>query len=592
MIRLIAQGPLTAQSWNEPLRSGETYVLGRGAEADLTADWDSRISRRHAELRVLDGAVEIRRLATAANPLCFEGREVDACRLEKGGVFVIGQTAFHVIVAAEDSPSPARDPVEEITFEKQELRKVRFRDADQRIEVLWHLPEVIWAASGQAERDVRLVNLILAGVAHADAAAIVTLGPGDGARLDHWERRRETAGAFRPSGRLVGEALRKRKRTVLHVWEGFDRTPTDYTASAEFDWAFCTPVGDTDAGPCGLYVAGRMERPFLPGSVDPANRLRLEADVKFTELVAEIIRSVERLKKLERRQSSLRQFFAPQILAALGDDFDTDLLEPRECDVTVLFCDLRGFSQRAEESGGDLLGLLDRVSRALGVMTDEIRRYRGVTGDFLGDAALGFWGWPFASDEAPLDACRAALAIRRAFAEAGRQAGHPLADFEIGIGVARGRAVAGKIGTRDQVKVTVFGPVVNLASRLEGMTRQLHVSILLDEATAAAVRSRLDPAEGRVRALARVLPYGMETPVVVTELLPPESEVPALTDAHLRSYEQAVEHFIAGRWEDAHRALYGLPEEDRAQDFLRQWITRHHRVAPPDWDGTVALPSK
>jgi adenylate cyclase len=591
-MRLIAQGPLAGQTWNEPLRAGATYVLGRGREADLTADWDSRISRRHAELRVGDGRVVIRRLAAATNPLCCDGREVESCQLGDGGVFVIGQTVFHVLAADAQSPSPGRDPVEEITFDLHELRRVRFRDADQRIEVLWHLPEVIWAATGEAERDVRLVNLILAGVAHADAAAIVMLDEDGTVRQTHWERRRETAGEFRPSGRLVSEALRKRRRTVLHMWEGFDRAAADYTASSEFDWAFCTPVGETDGAACGLYVAGRIERPFLPGSADPASRPRLEADVKFTELVAEIIRSVERLKKLERRQSSLRQFFAPQVLSALGDDFNTDRLEPRECDATVLFCDLRGFSQRAEEAGGDLLGLLDRVSRALSVMTDEIRRNRGVTGDFLGDAALGFWGWPFASDEAPLDACRAAQAIRRAFAEAGRQPGHPLADFEIGIGIAQGRAVAGKIGARDQVKITVFGPVVNLASRLESMTRQLHVPILLDEPTAAAARARLDDEEGRVRTLGRVLPYGLEKPVLVSELLPPESEWPALTAAHLRSYEQAVEHFVAGRWEEAHRSLYGLPDEDRAQDFLRQWITRHHRIAPPDWDGTVVLPSK
>ena len=591
MIRLIAQGPLAGQSWNEPLEAGGTYVLGRGAAADLAVDWDARISRRHVELEVLPGAVKVRRLSSAANPLCHDGREVESCRVSAGGMFVIGQTAFHLLANGEPSPSPVPAPLEEITFEKQELRKVRFRDADQRIEVLWRLPELIWAANGEAERDVRLVNLILAGVAHADVAALVTLGTGDSVRLGHWERRRETAGAFRPSSRLVSEALHRRQRTVLHVWEGLERA-ADYTATAEFDWAFCTPVAEGDAGPLGLYVAGRMERPFLPGGVDTASHVRLEADVKFTELVAEIMRSVERLKTLERRQSSLRQFFAPQVLSALGDEFDTELLEPRECDVTVLFCDLRGFSQRAEEARGDLLGLLDRVSLALGIMTEEIRRYRGVTGDFLGDAALGFWGWPFASEDAPLDACRAALAIRRTFAASSRDPRRALADFEIGIGIARGRAVAGKIGTPDQVKITVFGPVVNLASRLESMTRQLHVSILVDEATAAIARDRLDPAEGRLRRLARVLPYGLETPLVATELVPPAAEFPELTDSHIRSYEEAVEHFVAGRWEDAHKALHGLPDEDRAQDFLRQWITKHRRVAPPDWDGTVVLPSK
>ena len=129
-----------------------------------------------------------------------------------------------------------------------------------------------------------------------------------------------------------------------------------------------------------------------------------------------------------------------------------------------MFCDLRGFSQRLENEAGDLIGLLERVSRALGVMTHHILENSGVTGDFQGDATLGFWGWPFPSPDAAVNACRAALGIRAAFAKAAATKNHPLADFEMGIGIAHGRAVAGKIGTAEQVKVTVFGPEHRSAS--------------------------------------------------------------------------------------------------------------------------------
>jgi adenylate cyclase len=280
--------------------------------------------------------------------------------------------------------------------------------------------------------------------------------------------------------------------------------------------------------------------------------------------------------------------------ASQGGDggLDADLLMPRECDVTVLFCDLRGFSRKAEELSGDLAGLLDRVSAALEIMTREILARGGVTGDFLGDASLGFWGWPFGSEEAPLNACRAALAIRRAFAETTQLPGHPLQNFTVGIGVAHGCAMAGKIGTRDRVTVTVFGPVVNLASRLEGMTKQLNVPILLDEATAAIVRAKLGDHEGRTRRLGRILPYGMEKPLMVSELLPPVSEFAELTDEHLRTYETGVEHFVAGRWEEAYRCLHAMPPTDRAQDFLTLRIAQNNRAAPRDWDGVIRLPSK
>ena len=162
-----------------------------------------------------------------------------------------------------------------------------------------------------------------------------------------------------------------------------------------------------------------------------------------------------------------------------------------------------------------------------------------------------------------------------------------LANFQVGIGIAHGRAVAGKIGTVDQVKVTVFGPVVNLASRLESMTKQLRVPIVIDAGHRGDRGLPVDCREGRVRTLGKILPYGTDTPVVVNELLPP-ADASELTDEHLKLYNEAVEHFIAGRWEDAYRRLHMIPAGDRAQDFLSMVIAHHNRVAPPEWDGRAA----
>ena len=98
---------------------------------------------------------------------------------------------------------------------------------------------------------------------------------------------------------------------------------------------------------------------------------------------------------------------------------------------------------------------------------------------------MAFWGWPLAGDDQVVSAARAALAIRRRFAKAARTPGHRLAGFACGLGLAHGPAIAGRIGTLDQFKVGVFGPVVNRAARLEALTRKLRVSILVDEDAAA-----------------------------------------------------------------------------------------------------------
>jgi adenylate cyclase len=585
---LIAHGLEPRQRWREVLTQGRTYVLGRDAESDLRVSWDPHVSKCHARLTAKDDRLTVEKLPSARNAIYLNGKVADQFSLKDGERFVIGATTFSFERTAEIAASPSAGPVEEMTFDRQELKKVRFRDADRRFDVLTRLHEVIWGARTESELHERLTSLILAGVGNAEAVAIVEIDNGAQPKTLHWERRREAEGSFHPSSRLIDDSLRRRRRSVLHVWEAAKLTDSKYTVSADFDWAYCTPVTE-GSGAWGIYVTGALEAPLVAGQQSRTDGIYLEADVKFTELVAEIVNSVLRLNRYERQKSGLRQFFAPPILAALGDDLDTALLEPRECDVTVLFCDLRGFSQKAEASAGDLRGLLDRVSRALGVMTSQILKHGGVTGDFQGDAAMGFWGWPFASPDAPVAACRAALGIRAAFGETFGRPDHPLGSFQVGIGVAHGRAVAGKIGTAEQVKVTVFGPVVNLASRLEGMTKQLRVPIVLDEATAAIVNSRMDRHEGRTRRLARVLPYGTETPVLVSELLPAERDEPEMTNELLALYDQAVEHFIAGRWDEAYRLLHRMPAGDRAQDFLGVLIAQHNRIPPSDWDGTVRL---
>ncbi|MBC7966008.1 MAG: adenylate/guanylate cyclase domain-containing protein [Fuerstia sp.] len=563
---------------------GDTYVLGRGDDANLHADWDERISRLHVELHAAADSVTLRKLADTSNPVFVDGLVVCEANLASGDAFVIGSTRFEVQQVSQ-SDSPGRQPIQQLAIDRQQLQRVRYDDAAKRIEVLTSLPAVIRESGVERDLHIRLASLLLAGVQNADGVAIVGLSDTLRPRVFHQEQRFETGMLMQPSVRLISNAM-EQQTTILHIWDNTETNTSQYTQVAGYGWAFCTPYTDV-TGERALYVTGRS----LPEAASSHER-RLHADIKFTEFIADIVGSLQRQRRLERQQSGLRQFFSPPILEALGRDLDTSILEPRECDVTVLFCDLRGFSHRAEEESDNLTALLERVSLALEVMTSQILRFGGVTGDFQGDAALGFWGWPIASEEAPLNACRAALAIREEFSKAQADPDHPLKDFETSIGIAHGRAVAGKIGTREQVKVTVFGPVVNLASRLESMTRELHVSVLIDEFLDKQIREKLPRDEGRVRRLLQVLPYGMDRTLLVSELVPPESRSPALTDQHLSDFEKGVALFISGQWSEAWKFLHRMPAEDRAQDYLSMLITQHDRKAPADWDGIVRMKKK
>lgn len=652
MAILVAQGEKPEFRWRRTLPSGQEIVLGRTEAAAWTVPWDLRISRRHVAILYRHGHLFVRVLPEARNPVFFRGAEVREAVLRPNDRFVIGTTTFTFL---EDFPSP-HGLVDELIYREivspEHLEAVSFQNPDRRLEVLSRLPEVIAQASDLSHLSAVLVRMLLSGIVLAEVAAVVRVVPqevslsaaaslGTGSQAEgenpatiarmetiYWDERHTRFSDFEPSRRLVREAITQRN-TVLHIWRRPENAPsvparanspppaaehvppgqtlepsgakqkqpaaeplrTDFTMQEGLDWAFCTPVVGETSAELVLYVAGSWPRQVAPSDL-PGLVQALKGDMKFAGITASVVAALRDLSELERRQSQLRQFFPQTLLARLGSGDWEELLSPRETVVTVLFCDLRGFSREAERHAANLMHLLDRVSSALGVMSRAILREGGVIGDFHGDAAMGFWGWPLAEKSWMSSVCRSALAIWRQFQDVAHQPEGPLAGFQVGIGIATGPAVAGKIGTEDQVKITAIGPVVNLASRLEGLTKIFRVPILVDERTARAIRTEVPPTVARVRRLARVRPYGLDQPVEIAELRPPATEDPVLSDEHISLYEQALDAFLAGNWSQAYALLRRLPAEDTGADFLLAYIAEHNRTAPPDWDGVIVCQAK
>ena len=96
----------------------------------------------------------------------------------------------------------------------------------------------------------------------------------------------------------------------------------------------------------------------------------------------------------------------------------------------------------------------------------------------------------------------------------------------------------------------------------------------------------------RVRRVARVRPYGMDTAVEVSELLPPESAFPQLSDQHIAAYEKALDALQARDWDAAFQWLHHVPAEDRVKDYLTVFIAQHNRMPPRDWDGVIPIDTK
>jgi adenylate cyclase len=582
---------------NQPVRLGREPRMTDGQPgynpefgSDLVVPGDQHISNFHVTLTWDGNRMQVVRRTAARNPVFLLDR-VDPDRAEPRDDFSatffdrfrIGNTVFTLF--------PDTGPIER-TCTGDELRAMAFIDPAPRIEALAALPDMIRLAPDESQLIDVLLKVAMQGVPRADVSAIVQLDSGGTVGVRAARGRYGPVPEFQPSRRLVLQSLQGYEN-VSYVWPGPDAIPTGGdmpTIAAGTDWAICIRLfGPSDEG---LYLAGRVGRERRPGSTSPLSPQQLNSDMKFAKLAGDVFSSLRDLLNLRQREAFLAQLLSPPVRRALAGQRLEDVTAPREVPVTVLFCDLRGSVQTIEKAGADLLGTWGMISEALDVMTEAIVEQDGVIGDFQGDAAMGFWGWPIPQEDQVERAARAALLIRKKFVAFARRKDHPLTDFVCGIGLASGPAVAGKLGTADQAKIGVFGPVVNRAARLEAATKRMRVPILVDAAVSERLTGPSAPNWCRVRRVARVLPQGMPAPILIGELLPPELEQgPNLSEVNRRMFEAALDRFLDGDW-TGFRQMIGRFPPDGPTEFLIRFVESSSTPTgcpPADWNGGIPV---
>lgn len=599
MAELLTVGPESEQHWKKELPPDLPIRIGRAPKSGWSVPWDRKISREHATITFQDGKLVVQTLETARNPTLYCGKSSASFDLTPGQQFQIGDTTFKLVEIAVPEEEFISQTAElekvlvEHAFGREQLAAVKFDNNEDRLEVLCQLPPLISQSTSDKDFASRIVDVLLQTIPRCNAAAVVQFHRGIGEEFDEpsvmsWSSREEM-GRFCPSRRLMQTAIR-RNQSIAHFWTGGDENASQYTFNGSLDWAFCIPIpGEACHGWC-LYVSGNVQ--VGQGMAKLVSEDDLKPDMRFAKVMAEFISAVRQVRMLQQQQTEMSHFFSPAVVETIRDSEYETILMPREGDISVLFCDVREFSSKVAQAANDLQSLLFRVSEALGVMTRCIQKHEGVIADFQGDAALAFWGWPSPLDQGPLLACRTALAIYREFAAGRADPKSPLYGFHVGIGVGCGNAIAGKIGSKEQIKVGVFGPIVNLTARLESMTKQLGVTVLLDERTASFAADNLPASEGRLRRLARVRPVGIRTPVVVTQLLLPEAEDGLITDTHIERHEAALAAVTDGNWTFARELLANVAAGDTAAQFLLDFLAENDFDPPCDWDGAITLNRK
>jgi adenylate cyclase len=220
---------------------------------------------------------------------------------------------------------------------------------------------------------------------------------------------------------------------------------------------------------------------------DYTTRVELDRTDELGELARAFNAMSAGLAERDRVRDLLDKNVSPEVAAQLLRDGAT--LGGQEREVTILFADLRGFTTLSEKiAPPELLTLLNRY---LDRMATEIERHGGVIDKFIGDAIMALFGAPLAQEHPAERALAAALDMERALVDLNRELEREgLAPLALGIGVNTARVVAGNIGSHRRLNYSVIGDGVNVAARLQALTRrdEYRTSVLTSAATVAALR--------------------------------------------------------------------------------------------------------
>jgi adenylate cyclase len=340
------------------------------------------------------------------------------------------------------------------------------------------------------------------------------------------------------------------------------------------------PILDRQGEVIGVLYGDRVNKT----EVKPISRIEALLVELLANGVATGLARVEQEQAALRAHVQLEQYFTPNLSRRLLSE--PGLLDGRDEEVSVLFCDIRGFSRISERLGAKRT--VNWTSDILGALSECVLREEGVLVDYVGDELMAMWGAPDKQPDHAQRACRAGLAMLEQLASINARWRFELGEpIRLGIGINSGLASVGQVGSHIKFKYGPRGTIVNLASRVEGANKFWKTALLITEHTHSYLADSFS-----TRRLGPVRVVNIVEPVTLYEMAPPgQPQWQGLK----QNYETALAQFERREFRQAARTLGNmLPDfpEDGPSFVLMTRAVQCLVEEPEKFDPVWNLPGK
>jgi adenylate cyclase len=363
-------------------------------------------------------------------------------------------------------------------------------------------------------------------------------------------------------------------------------------------------------GPTTLVAVGAIFASVLAGTswffytqhkllVDFTYPLLSTTAIYLTLIFASFVREQAQRKQI---RSAFAQYMSPTLVEQLAQSPEKLVLGGEDREMTIMFSDVRGFTSISESYKHDPQGLTALMNRFLTPLTNAILARKGYIDKYMGDAIMAFWNAPLDDKDHQINACEAAIdmleriddlnAIREQEAQEG---GHAFVPINVGVGLNTGTCTVGNMGSDIKFNYSVLGDSVNLASRLEGQSKEYGFPIIVGSSTAMAVKDKFAILE-----LDFIMVKGKKEPEVIYAIAGREDVAQSGRFQRLRNLTIEMLACYRGRdWDGALAAIERGRRSDEGHALtslynLYEARIRNYMENPPpeDWNGAFALLTK